>query len=622
TPASFLAGQVNLENQQAGYDILPRQRRDGLDLSLAQDLTPAIELSGEARAGRRRFHLTGAPANATIVVDGNNPYYVSPTGEASETIAYSFQREGGGQKVDGTSDTLALSLGGQARLPAGWRLDGYGAYALETLDAVTSRLLHSSHLDEAVGLTADNPATAFSTAGDGYFNPFAGDGSNSKTLVDFILGGWGQRKIRSDTRSANLKLDGTLWSLPAGAVGLAVGAQVRREHLKTGGLSFLYTDVPTSLTRKDAGRTVTAAFAEARVPLFGLANARPGLQRLELSAAVRREDYGGEVRSTDPKLGAIWSPIAGATLKASYGTSFRAPALTELNDAQIYAPTILPNGSAQVITMLMYGGNPDLEPETATSRTLTLELAPRRFPAFKASATLFDTRFKNRIGRPAVENVLTVLSSPEFAKFRTFVSPAANAADYARVQALIDAPVSYAQGVFPTSSYGAIVDARYVNTGELRVRGLDASAQYAARLGADPLDLAASLSWLIDYQRKITPDAAAIEQAGQVGYPADLRLRASAAWTHGLATTTLSLNRVGDLHDDAGRRVAPWTSVDLNLRLAPSGAAWRGVTVSLNVQNLFDQDPPFYDSPLALGYDPTNADPSGRVVTVLVTKAW
>ncbi|MFT4254999.1 MAG: TonB-dependent receptor plug domain-containing protein, partial [Caulobacter sp.] len=53
TPASFLAGQVNLENQQAGYDILPRQRRDGLYLSLAQDLTPAIELSVEARAGRR-----------------------------------------------------------------------------------------------------------------------------------------------------------------------------------------------------------------------------------------------------------------------------------------------------------------------------------------------------------------------------------------------------------------------------------------------------------------------------------------------------------------------------------------------------------------------------------------
>lgn len=622
TASSFLAGQVNLENQFGSYDLMSRQRRDGLYVAFGQDLTPAVEISGEVRANRRRFNGRGSAASASIVVTPANPYYTSPTGAASETIAYSFQRELGGARDIGTADTLGFSLGGLARLPKGWRLDAYGAYGVELLDLTTTNLLHSDHLNEATGRAADNPATAFSTARDGYFNPFIGQGANPKPILDFVGDGWSRRKTRGETRSINLKLDGALLNLPAGSVGLAVGGQVRREGLKSGGATFVSGDVATPNAYKDLSRTVKALFAEARVPVFGPANRRAGLERLELSAAVRHEDYGGKVRSTDPKLGVIWSPVTGATVKASYGTSFRAPALTELNDPQIFAPTILPNGSSQVIAMLLYGGNRDLKPETATSKALTLDLAPPAWPRFKAQATLFDTRFENRIGQPGRENLLTVLSAAEFAPFREFVSPATNAADFARLQALIDAPQSFAKGVFPTASYGAIVDARWVNTGQLRVRGLDLSAQYAASLGADPLALSASLSWLMDYERKVTPGGAAVDLAGMAGSPSDLRLRASAAWTHGWATTVLSVNQVGDLQDNAGRRIHAWTTADLNLRLTPPGPAWRGLTITLNLRNLFDRDPPFYDSPLGIGYDPTNADPIGRFASVQLSKRW
>ncbi len=40
------------------------------------------------------------------------------------------------------------------------------------------------------------------------------------------------------------------------------------------------------------------------------------------------------------------------------------------------------------------------------------------------------------------------------------------------------------------------------------------------------------------------------------------------------------------------------------------------------MQNLFDSDPPFYDSPLAIGYDPANADPLGRLISIQLTKVW
>ncbi|NGM49376.1 TonB-dependent receptor [Caulobacter sp. 602-2] len=622
TPASFLAGQVNLENFLASYDLMSRQRRDALYLSFAQDVTPSIEFSGEARASRRQFNGRGSAQYASIVVTPANPYYVSPTGAGTETIAYSFQRELGGSRDVGTADTLGFSLGGQARLPRGWRLDAYGAYGVELLDLMSSGLLHSGRLNEATGRVADDPATSFRTSADGYFNPFIGQGANARPILDFVTSGWSRRKTRGETRSLNLKLDGTIIELPAGPLALAVGVQTRTEGLRSGGETFTSGTRASPNAYKDMSRSVNAAFAEVRAPIFGAANRRAGLERLELSAAVRREDYGGEVKSTDPKVGLIWSPVAGATVKASYGTSFRAPALTEMNDPAIFAPTILPNGPASVISMLMYGGNKDLKPETAKSAAVTLDLAPAAWGGLKTSLTVYETRFENRIGQPGRENLLTVLSAPEFAPFRAFVSPAANSADYALIQSMIDAPNSYAQGVFPTAAYGAIVDARWVNTGEVLVRGVDVAGQYATRIGEDPLVFSGSASWLVDYKRKVTPTSRAVDLAGQVGSPADLRLRASAAWTHRALTTTLSLNHVGDLRDTAGKRVAPWTTADLNLTYAAQGGRLAGLTVGLNLANLTDEDPPFYDSALGIGYDATNANPIGRVVSLQLTKAW
>jgi outer membrane receptor protein involved in Fe transport len=622
SPASFAAGQTNLENQQLAFDVLPRQRRDSVYLAFAQDLTPAIELSADARATRRDFTSRGGASITTLTVNASNPYFASPTGAASERIAYSFLNELGGQRVKGVADTLGLSLGGTARLPAGWRLETYGAYGLETMHSLTNNLVNSSALAEALGATPDNPATGFSTAASGYFNPFIGAGSNPRSILDFINTAFVDRKTRSDTRSINLKLDGTLWSLPAGPVGLAVGGQIRREGLKSGGQSLASGVSPIPIARKDTDRTVDAAFAEVRLPLFGGAFTRPGLRRLELSAAVRHEDYGGALKSTDPKLGVIWSPVAGATLKASYGTSFRAPALTELNDPQIFAPTTINTSGRETIVIILYGGNPNLKPETATSKTLTLELAPPDWSRFKASLTLFDTRFTDRIGQPGNEYIDRVLTSAEFAPFVTLVSPATNTADRARIQALIDDPRSYAQGVFPAEAYGAIVDGRYVNTGQLRVRGLDVSAQYQARLGGDPLVLSADLSWMMDYSRKITPGTPSVDRAGFVGEPADLRARYAASWTHGSLTTTASISQVGDLSTDGGGRIKGWTTADLNLSYRFGNGRLEGSGLSLNMQNLFDSDPPFYDSPLGVGYDPANADPLGRVVTLQLTRTW
>ncbi|RRN63603.1 TonB-dependent receptor [Caulobacter sp. 602-1] len=623
-PSDFIAGTVNRENQRAAYWVLPSQARHSLVASLAQDIGQRATLSADARFSRRDFTARGSAPTANIVVNANNPFFVSPTGAASERIAYSFLNELGGGVVKGRSESLAASLGAEIKLPGGWVANAYGAYGQELGESTSSRILNTTFLSEATGQSADSPLTTFSAPRDGYLNPFIGHGSNPRGILDFISAGHDRNKTRSETRSANLAMDGPLFSLPGGALRLALGGQIRREALRTGGDTFTSGYAPVARTTRATHRQVASAYAELNAPLFGPDNARPGLRRLELSLAGRVEHYDDVGSTADPKVGVIWQPAQDLTVKASYGTSFRAPALPELNDPYVITPILLPVNGGQLPSLVFQGGNNSLKPETATSWTTGLELRPSRAPGLRLSATLYQTRFENRIARPVLDNIAVALSSPELVSFRTLVNPASNAADRAAVLALVNDPHALGTGAFGVDTYGAIIEARNVNTGSLLVRGLDLSGSYDTSIAGDPVVFNGALSWLMRYRRAVTPTATATELSGRAGYPADLRARVSATWTHGATSTTVGVNHVGDSADEIGRRIKPWTTMDLQVRLRPTlpGFAWRGLLLALNVQNLFDADPPFYDSPLAIAYDPANADPIGRQISIQLIKAW
>lgn len=623
-PSDFLAGAVNLENQRASFWVLPKQSRHSFIAAVSQDISEAVTLSADARIGRRDFTSKSSAALTNLTVTKANPYYVSPTGLVSERVAYSFMNEAGGIVVDGHTESLATSLGADVRLPAGWAANLYGAYAQELSFAPQSNLLNTTFLSEAAGLTADSALTNFSAARDGYFNPFIGTGSNPKVVLDFILSGRDVTKQRGETRSVNLALDGPLFDLPGGPMRLAVGGQARREGLRTGGWSWTSGYASTARARRQYHRVVSSAYAEFNAPLVGPANAFPGVQRLELSLAGRYENYDDAGSTKNPKIGVIWGPTDDLTAKFSWGTSFRGPSLPELAAPYNISPTLLPYNGGNVPILFYSGGNPDLKPETAKSWAATLEFAPKSVPGFKVSGTFYETRFKNRIASPALDNIINALTSAELTPFVTFVNPVTSPSDLALVTALVKDSHAANTGVYDISTYRAIVEARQINTGSLRVRGLDLQGSYQTHLLGDPLILDGSLSWLMHYKRRVTPTSTEVELAGVASFPADLRARASATWTHGAFGATAGLTYLGDSYADTGRRIRPWTTADLQLRFSPTtGLLGRaGVNWSLSVQNLFDKDPPFFDNPLAVGYDPANADPIGRTISVALTKSW
>lgn len=624
-PRDFVPGQ-NYENYRVGTDLLPRQDRHSAYLAAEQEVGSGARLFAEGRYARRAFDSNGQASIGLAQVDARNPYFVSPDGSPYSLIAYSFQREVGPIRQPGTVESWSGTAGATVSPGADWQVEAYVTHASEQTYTAYENVVNSTYFAEALGTTPDDPGTPFSTATDGFFNPYGDGAVNSQKVLNFIDQGFAHNTTLSLMTSANLKADGSLFRVPGGLVKAAIGANFRSEHFERSGENFFYGTAPAALTGANAGRSITAAFAELAVPLFGPENSKPGLRRLQLSAAVRYEHYSDFGGTTNPKLGLVWEPATGLSLKASWGTSFRAPVLREVRDSVTVSYAQLSDAAGVLTPVLtLYGGNPSLQPETANSLTFNLRVQPSWARRWHVEATYFQTKFKNRIERPAYDNISQALSDPIYSPYITRVDAAANPADRARLEALINDPGSLIAGLFPPEFYKAILDGRLVNSTELVVRGMDVLAAGNFDLVGGTGSLSLNASYMFDYQRRITPLAPLVEHVGTVSNPPSWRLRGSAGWDLGGWGVSATLNHIASYIDNVSapnRRVGSWTTVDAQLRIQPKALERVGISLALNAQNLFDTDPPFIDQLTGFGYGAANADPMGRFVSLQIVKRW
>jgi iron complex outermembrane receptor protein len=114
-----------------------------------------------------------------------------------------------------------------------------------------------------------------------------------------------------------------------------------------------------------------------------------------------------------------------------------------------------------------------------------------------------------------------------------------------------------------------------------------------------------------------------------VGNLLNLRLRGNLGWNRGGYGAALYVNYADDYRNTATGapvHVASWMTLDLNFSYetpALRAAFLRDMRISLNVQNLLDQDPPFADRGSGDGvfYDGVNANGLGRFVTLQLQKS-
>jgi outer membrane receptor protein involved in Fe transport len=339
-------------------------------------------------------------------------------------------------------------------------------------------------------------------------------------------------------------VSGSLFALPGGNVGVALGAEYRRQKIddqppveQQNGALYNYSTA--GITQgKDAVKEV---FGELELPLLA---DRPFFHELTLNGSLRYTDYDSYGSGWTYKIGGVWSPIRAIAFRGTYGTSYRAPALSEQFQAptagflsntvdpcyqygdkdpntSLYKnclaagiPTTYGDGNAgsplgQNVRVFTVGGaETGLAAETSKNWTAGVVLQPplpSSLGNLELAADYFDIKVSNGVASLGAGNILSsCYNDPKFDQgnlggelCRLIVRDAAGS----------------------TTPYRATVTNGNVNISDNNVRGLDLNARYVVPLGSGSLRLNAGATHYFEQSDRLFPTDPLNDNNGDIYYP-------------------------------------------------------------------------------------------------------
>jgi iron complex outermembrane recepter protein len=516
--------------------------------------------------------------------------------------------------------------------------------------------------------TSRNPADAGSAArGCYFFNPFTNSVAvsavnhqsnpyyrgnvnpaviNHPQLVEWLYGNYtntntNQLFVWEGVLSGELPI-----ALPGGAVGWAFGAQYRWNEDKSeyGDLfnnrinpcvDSIDDDLPVcgapagpliffgSNSNSTFTRDVYAVFGEAHFPI---------VDSLGATVAVRFEDYGGDIGSTtDPKLSLRWQALDWLALRASVGTTFRAPGL-QASDPECQTGVANINGQYRAVQTC---GNANLKPESADTFNVGILIDAGNF---SASLDYFDFKFQDELTIETAASVFAAMfptattsrcGDPAFAALQArfqFAGDACSAGNVLRINVLnVNGPATNTSGFDLRMEYAW----SQLFGGSLSV-GLEATYLQEYARGAFTLNGAPSITFQAPLDRAGKHDLV----SAFYSYP-QTRANSFIAYKHGDVTVRWQTRYT------EGTEGAPGTPLN---EFVPNGAGgyvqrpigqtdayfqhdlivrmelpW-ATTLTASVQNVLDEDPA--DAPSQYNYDYTNGNPLGRVFEAAIKKRF
>jgi iron complex outermembrane receptor protein len=430
-----------------------------------------------------------------------------------------------------------------------------------------------------------------------------------------------------DLGTAELNAEGPLFTLPGGHARLAVGGGFRTVGLHA---SILDTSdgVTRSLLSYGDRRTVGFGYGEISLPFIGEQNAIPLIERLTVSGAVRYEHYSQIGGLATPKLGVLYQPFEGVTLKGSWGKSFKAPTLAQENTVPsatlVPATDFLPAAPNGRDILLVAGGSPRLKPEKATSWTGTIELAPTAIPGFRIELSHFDVHYRDRVVVPLLNYTQAFMGDI----YQDLINTNPSSAEV--LAAASDAPlgvVNQTTHAYDPANVGAIIDDGYQNASRQHIEGFDLQSRYQFDVSREKFTLQGSASYLKSRQR-LSQDQPAQQLAGTIFNPPHWRAQAIAGWTHDSFSLTTTFNYIGGTSDNRAAptiRVGAFRSVDATLQVRTKGTGLlANVDLTLSALNLLNEKPALIATSGGNNppFDATNYPSTGRFVSFTVSKHW
>jgi iron complex outermembrane recepter protein len=449
---------------------------------------------------------------------------------------------------------------------------------------------------------------------------------------------------RTTTQVASINLSGLVWTLPAGDLQFAIGAERRKESGAFIPDAMAVTGNSSTLASRPTvgGYNIDELYAELAIPLLAdIAFAK----ELSLSLSSRYSDFDTFGDTTNSKVGLTWRPVDDVLVRGTWSEGFRAPTIFNLfaggsqtfafytdpcdtvfgsstpgsavraacaADARIpnaatfrqLGQGFVPITAAPAQTPLAFfsgAANPDLGPENSVGRTAGIVWSPRWVEGLSLGLDWWKIRIENTI---VGDSPGQILSDCYIDRIQSRCSPALFTRDPAQ------------GGLVTAMQWGSR------NAGFREVEGWDFDVQYRMAPTAFG-DFA--LNWQTTYtsadEFKSTDDPRVLSSP-QVGFGSNFRIRSNAqlSWNFGdfgatwgaryysaVKESCLSIAIAPDECNIPGyvsrtgavsnlNRVGSNTFNDVQVRWQ---APWNA-TISLGANNVFNHlGPPMYGQPNA-----------------------
>ena len=449
-----------------------------------------------------------------------------------------------------------------------------------------------------------------------YFDPGFLSGERMGELVD-ALGVWVHGSTVYEQATANAIVTGNMFSLPAGDVAAAFGAEFRQTKIddqpsQAARTQGMWGYSSAQVTKGDD--QVKEAFAEIDIPLL---KGKPGFESLSLNVSGRAFKY-DSVEDSDNvwKTGLNWQIVPSLRLRGTIGTSYRAPGLYELyladqtgfasqvnidpcilwadstNDfirANCAAAGIPDNyaGAGSSATIHSSGGAGYLKPETSKARTVGLVWTPT-FANLNVALDYFDYNVRGEITQLGSGSIISGC-------YGGAVFPN-NFCD----QIVRNSPTDPAAPNAITDVYSV-----YININKERTRGYDLQVNYDNDFTFGKLSAEAQVTYTIEDTTQFFDSASASgnstsNRIGYIGNPktvgiANVSLKRG-DWTYSWQGNYVSSTQNLDLtrsftylgYENALRDIKAGWQFRHNVSVAYNQGDW-GIMVG--VRNLFDKAP-------------------------------
>jgi iron complex outermembrane recepter protein len=621
-PPGLLAGPAALCDTGIGAGMIDQYRRWGAVATVRQEVNDNVQLFMDAKYTNAASLEPEAPNLVpSSTITSANPFFVAPpgTGATSETILYNTGNLGT-QNSTFTNDSGNVAVGADIKLPRDWHLNttlNYGSSKASADDASYNGTLLQN------ALAATTPSTALDPFGD-HTNP---------AVAAAILNYYGDFDSEQKLYDVNVKTDGTVLKLPGGNLKVALGGAWRKETFDATSTEGVPSEPGYTFVGVSTDRNVGSGFGQIDLPVFGPDNAVPMLHSLNLSAAVRYDHYSDFGSTTNPKYGLSWDPVDGISFRASYGHSFHAPQLSDLDAVDsraIFFPSfpLVPPGSGPLNTIVLAGGNPNLQPETARTASFGVDFSPALLRGFGGSLTYFLIRYTNQIQVAPISE--QVFLNPTL--YHLFVTENPT---QAQLNALYTSGIPLTFTLPLNAPVNQIIDFRRNNIGSTSLDGWDFDLHYQTNVAHGTVKFGVQGEYLLEYETiqapgsppvdNLTSGASYINGLGIIPW----HVRGTVEYAETSWRTQVAVNYSGDykfgyvntagtpaIQDVKSFTTVNWfTSWDLPLQ-----GLGRNTTAQLNVYNIFDQNPPLLLQ--SGGFSAATANPLGRMIMLTLSKHW